>query len=423
MNAKFIGIDGYGKIEKLNNQKKNSSIKNIKKFFRICATIIKEDIIKSSRKVKTATNGKYTAELSKKFLRKKAILSSAIAILLCVLTTVSPVFAAEEAVKNNESITVLEPEDTSEAKVAQSFSNSAIGSFGYGLFIDGELAGVCVEKGQLEKELKIFLDEYKSKYDNKTTDEFANSVEVIDGYYETSYFAEACDIVANNKSKFSVSLETDVVMTQKIPFVTKTKYDNSQYEGYKKVIQNGINGKQKITYRVTYVDGAFSDSHATKIKTIKKAQNKIVVVGAKKKASYSSNTYSNYSSSSGAFGWPVPYTRNITSYYGPRWGSYHYGIDIAASGVNGQAIVASSSGTVTWAGWDNSGYGYYVVIDHGNGYSTLYGHCSAVYVSKGQSVSKGQTIAAVGSTGWSTGPHLHFEIRNGGTKLNPMNYL
>ncbi|MBQ1977447.1 MAG: M23 family metallopeptidase, partial [Ruminococcus sp.] len=109
--------------------------------------------------------------------------------------------------------------------------------------------------------------------------------------------------------------------------------------------------------------------------------------------------------------------------FGPRWGTVHRGIDIAGAGIENQDIVASDSGTVIWSGYDNSGYGNYVIIDHGNGYKTLYGHANALYVSTGEKVYKGDVIAAVGSTGFSTGPHLHFEIIENEVKVDPELYL
>ncbi|MBW7572739.1 murein hydrolase activator EnvC family protein [Caproiciproducens faecalis] len=132
--------------------------------------------------------------------------------------------------------------------------------------------------------------------------------------------------------------------------------------------------------------------------------------------------------SKGNFTWPVPGVTNITSGYGYRWGSLHKGIDISSAGVYGKPIVAADSGKVMMAGWGNygtgyGGYGYVVAIDHGGGYSTLYGHCSSVAVSKGQTVKKGQVIAYVGSSGDSTGAHLHFEIRVNGVAKNPMNWF
>lgn len=98
----------------------------------------------------------------------------------------------------------------------------------------------------------------------------------------------------------------------------------------------------------------------------------------------------------------------------------HNGLDIRAN--VGTPIYAADSGVVTTAVYTNRGYGVYVIIEHG-GYQTLYGHCSSLAVSRGQSVSKGQLIAYVGSTGNSTGPHCHFEVKNGNFRYNPFNYL
>ncbi|MDF5730497.1 MAG: peptidoglycan DD-metalloendopeptidase family protein [Rhizonema sp. PD38] len=99
---------------------------------------------------------------------------------------------------------------------------------------------------------------------------------------------------------------------------------------------------------------------------------------------------------------------------------FHAGLDFAAS--YGSIIRAADSGTVIYAGW-YGGYGKAVIINHGNSITTLYGHTSELYVSEGQTVQRGQAIAAVGSTGLSTGPHLHFEVRLDGTPVDPMNYL
>jgi len=131
----------------------------------------------------------------------------------------------------------------------------------------------------------------------------------------------------------------------------------------------------------------------------------------------------------GSFGWPTPGYKRITSPYGPRTytlngrkiSSYHKGIDIGAP--SGAKIVASNGGKVVTSAYNAGGYGNYVIIDHGGGKMTVYGHMSKRGVSVGQSVSKGQQIGKVGSTGRSTGPHLHFEIRINGTAVNPINYL
>ena len=129
---------------------------------------------------------------------------------------------------------------------------------------------------------------------------------------------------------------------------------------------------------------------------------------------------------SGTFTWPLPGYTVASSRYGwrvhPIYGTrkFHKGEDIPAP--TGAAIVAAASGTVTTAGWV-SGYGNYTVINHGGGVMTAYGHQSAIYVSVGQTVSAGQTIGAVGSTGNSTGPHLHFEVYVNGATQSPMSYF
>ena len=122
---------------------------------------------------------------------------------------------------------------------------------------------------------------------------------------------------------------------------------------------------------------------------------------------------------------PLQYSgRYISSpFYRNSDGSYHGALDICVyGGTYGLNISAAESGTVITAAYHWS-YGNYVVIDHGSGLSTLYAHCSSLAVSSGQSVSKGQTIAYVGSTGNSSGPHLHFEVRINGSRVDPSNYI
>lgn len=128
----------------------------------------------------------------------------------------------------------------------------------------------------------------------------------------------------------------------------------------------------------------------------------------------------------GAFTWPCPSSTRVTSDYGPRTAptggasSYHRGIDIGAA--YGADIVAAADGTVSFAGYSNAA-GNYVTVSHGNGVYTVYMHCSSLNVSKGQGVSAGQVIAKVGSTGISTGNHLHFGVSLNGSYVNPWDYL
>lgn len=137
--------------------------------------------------------------------------------------------------------------------------------------------------------------------------------------------------------------------------------------------------------------------------------------------------------SSAGWAWPMPYDGvYLTSYYGYRYHPldgdwrYHSGIDVSMSGAYGKNIVATRAGTVILSSLESesgTGYGNYIIIDHGDGYTSLYGHCSELLVSQGQRVSRGQIIAKVGSTGWSTGPHLHFEVRYNGETVDPLDYV
>ena len=154
---------------------------------------------------------------------------------------------------------------------------------------------------------------------------------------------------------------------------------------------------------------------------VAKTTNKITV----KKATGTVNTGFNISGSKVSLGISLikPISGIITSRFAESSrirSSRHTGLDISAS--TGTPIKAAASGTVTFSGRKGS-YGNLIVVTHGNGVQTYYGHCSALYASTGQQVSQGQTIAAVGSTGNSTGPHLHLEIRVNGVAYNPQNYL
>ena len=121
----------------------------------------------------------------------------------------------------------------------------------------------------------------------------------------------------------------------------------------------------------------------------------------------------------GGFAWPLEGV--ITSRFGARSRDYHYGLDIAAD--QGTPVLAAASGYVVAAGWQGDSYGYAVMIEHDARYTTLYAHHSQVLVDEGDFVIQGQPIALVGSTGNSTGPHVHFEVRLNGTRVDPLDYL
>ena len=138
--------------------------------------------------------------------------------------------------------------------------------------------------------------------------------------------------------------------------------------------------------------------------------------------------YEEYSYSSSGLMWPSRDSTRIASYYGWRevhpvygYGRMHYGIDIDAA--YGTDILSSADGVVTLVLFDDVGYGWYIIVYHGDGISTLYAHCSKVLVKEGQNVKQGQVLGLVGTTGASTGPHIHYEVRVNGKPQNPLDYV
>lgn len=162
------------------------------------------------------------------------------------------------------------------------------------------------------------------------------------------------------------------------------------------------------------------------LKKLKKAVETAERKQREKASSYSGSAGASVVSGNGMFTHPCPGYSRISSYFGPRKqpmagaSSNHKGIDYAAEPRT--PIYAAASGTVTTAGYSGA-EGNWIVINHGNGLQTYYMHCLKLYVHAGQKVSKGQNIAAVGSTGNSTGPHLHFQVMDGGVARNPLAYL
>jgi len=119
-----------------------------------------------------------------------------------------------------------------------------------------------------------------------------------------------------------------------------------------------------------------------------------------------------------------PYYSSLTAYFGePRGASYHKGIDLDGFSNWGAPVAAAASGTVVLAAWDDWGLGYHVIVDHGNGFRTTYAHLSEVWVVQGQWMNQGDAVGGLGSTGYSTGPHLHFELWSGGVPVDPLAYL
>lgn len=182
------------------------------------------------------------------------------------------------------------------------------------------------------------------------------------------------------------------------------------YEGETEVKSDGIYGQNEIVASITRINGQEITKDIISTTKISNPVDQVLYRGTKPVPE---------KLGTGTFIVPMK-SYSITSRVGWRWGRMHKGIDLANS--TGTKIYAADGGIVTFAGWEN-GYGYVVKIDHGGLLTTVYAHCSKIIVSQGEKVYQGQNIALVGSTGNSTGPHLHFEIWYNGEFKNPEDYL
>lgn len=288
----------------------------------------------------------------------------------------------------------------------------------YSVTIDGEFIGYTSNKSELQKRINEYIEHGEGniafidiptlpqyslcllKKDNTTNDDeiferIKNSGTV---YYE--YYA----ILENSEEKYYVSNK----------------------ENAENIIEQL---KEKKSTNIEKI--AYTQIHATELKEFSDVESvvndlyvKPVVVAKTGYSTYSGQriiTSEKPSATVVGIGLIKPVSGLITSRFGPRSGRTHKGLDIATS--TGTTIAAAAGGTVTFSGWDSYGLGYCVKISHGSNVETVYGHCSKLYVKVGQKVSQGEAIAAVGSTGNSSGPHLHLEIRVNGVAQNPQLYL
>ena len=223
----------------------------------------------------------------------------------------------------------------------------------------------------------------------------------------------------------SISTTEEATFKELIPADIQYVEFSDLYKDETKVYQEGHDGLKEITVDVHKINGKEVSRELISEKVLKEPKTKVIAYGTKEKPKQQNNSSSAGSSvsgsNSGMFMHPLNGGGSISSSYGSRWGVFHRGIDIAAPA--GTPIYAAASGVVTYSGYNNGGFGKLIIIDHQNGYQTYYAHCSSLYAQVGQQVSKGQNIAGVGSTGNSTGNHVHFEIRKDGTPINPYNYI
>lgn len=206
-----------------------------------------------------------------------------------------------------------------------------------------------------------------------------------------------------------VIVEKEVNQKEAIAFANEVIEDSSMPKGETKEKQQGQNGLRSVNYLISEQNGVTIKKTLTSELVLQQAVNHIVIKGTKEIPSRGE----------GSFAWPAV-GGYISSQMGYRWGKMHKGIDIARP--SNRTIKAADNGVVVSAGWDG-GYGNKITIDHNNGFRTVYAHLASINVKVGQTVSKGTAIGIMGSTGHSTGVHLHFEVYKNGSVVNPLKYL
>jgi murein DD-endopeptidase MepM/ murein hydrolase activator NlpD len=206
----------------------------------------------------------------------------------------------------------------------------------------------------------------------------------------------------------SVRTVEKVIESQEVQFETKYKLDSSMRAGIVKQTKAGVNGMKKVTIQLTKLNGFMEAEEMISEEVTVEPQAAEAIRGTKVILG----------EGTGKFAWPVVGS-SISSGFGTRWGKFHKGVDLTSGNLS---ILAADNGKVIYAGY-KSDYGNHIIIDHLNGYKTVYGHLSKINVSVGTTVEKGEKIGVMGSTGDSTGTHLHFEVRTNDTPKNPLRYL
>ncbi|MCD9024824.1 M23 family metallopeptidase [Cohnella silvisoli] len=219
---------------------------------------------------------------------------------------------------------------------------------------------------------------------------------------------DVLDLSESEPPILNVNSEEQVTEIEDIDPPIVYKKSDSMKVGQSKVLREGTAGKQQVTYRLTKRNGSLIEEEQIEKKVLNAPIPTLILKGTKVIRG----------EGSGKFSWPVIGAR-ITSYMGARWGRMHKGIDI----IGKSSIMAADEGVIEYAGYKSGGLGNAVIIDHNNGFKTVYGHMKSVKVKKGQIVEKGDVIGIMGSTGHSTGTHLHFEVHLNGKIKNPTSYL
>ena len=301
----------------------------------------------------------------------------------------------------------------------------------YSVYLDGELIGYCADKAKLQRRISDFVE----NGDEESSNLAYVSVDKMPTY-------KICllkrDVTTSDEKIFD-KIKTTGTSYYKYYAILDKEEEKAYVETYEEAEEILKKLKEKDSNNIK--DVSIVEKYETQLKefasvddVVSKLYEKKAVVVAKVTSRYSSTTRSggtlptSRGTSSSYVNIGINLIKPVTGTLTSRFGSIsslrrsaHKGLDIATA--NGTPIKAAAGGTVVYAGWNSNGYGNLVIISHGNGVQTYYGHCSKIYVKVGDTVSQGSKIAAVGSTGNSTGPHLHLEVRVNGVAYNPQHYV
>lgn len=209
-------------------------------------------------------------------------------------------------------------------------------------------------------------------------------------------------------SKVNVETCETVVYEQPVPFGVEYVDSAAMYEGQTKSVSGGVNGSRSVTAKVTKINGVEVSREEISSSDTVMAVAQVVEIGTKVPDGIGIGSFID------------PTFGTVTSRFGARWGRHHNGLDIAND--TGTPVEAADNGEVTYVGY-NGDFGNLIIINHNNGYETYYAHLDSMDVAVGEKIIQGQKIGEVGNTGYSTGPHLHFEVRKDGVPTDPSKYL
>ncbi len=219
------------------------------------------------------------------------------------------------------------------------------------------------------------------------------------------------EITVNEQKPIAEVIVTETqLQEEKVEYETDIITSGELYKGEEKTKQEGKDGEKEVLYETETRNGNQVNKEVLNETTTEEPQKEIIIKGTKELPSRGT----------GELEWPAV-GGQITSHMGERWGKKHKGIDIA--GTSDRTIKAADNGTVVSAGFDDGGYGNKVIINHNNGMKTIYAHLSSLSVNKGDTIEKGSKIGVMGSTGNSTGVHLHFEVYKDDQRENPIDYV